>query len=126
MNGSSEESDIAISKNSYQNKKVRNENGSLKIGRFIIAKGGLNFDFKYSDEEECPFIVGQILKIIDSERVLIQIYTNRNKKIKYGLGKFAKWFLGGPPDRFLEEIIEKSTFVNDFSSLKNGKFQKKY
>ena len=40
LNGSSEESDIAISKNSYQNKKMRNESGSLKVGRFIIAKGG--------------------------------------------------------------------------------------
>jgi hypothetical protein len=64
------------------------------------------------------------LKIIDSERVLIQVYTNCNKKIKYGMGKFAKWFLGGPPDRFLEEIIERTTFVNDFSNLKNGKIPK--
>ena len=122
MNGSSEESDVQISKNSYQNKKQRNESGSLKVGRFIIAKGGLNsINLMFLDEEECPFIVGKILKIIDSERTLIQIYTNCNKKVKYGMGKFDKWYLGGPPDRFLEEIIEKASFVNDFANLKKGK-----
>ena len=75
----------------------------------------------FLDEEECPFIIGKILKIIDSERALIQIYTNCNKKVKYGMGKFNKLYLGGPPDRFLEEIIEKASFVNDFANLKKGK-----
>ena len=107
MNGSSEESDVQISKNSYQNKKQRNESGSLKVGRFIIAKGGLNsINLMFLDEEECPFIVGKILKIIDSERALIQIYTNCNKKVKYGMGKFDKWHLGGLTD-FLKKSSKK-------------------
>ena len=63
----------------------------------------------------------EILKTIDSDRTLIQIYTNCNKKVKYGMEKFDKWYLGGPSDRFLEEIIEKASFVNDFANLKKGK-----
>ena len=42
LNNSSDESDVTVSKNSYQNKKFRGDRGALKVGRFVIAKSGKN------------------------------------------------------------------------------------
>ena len=40
VNNSSEEDDVAMTTSSYQTRKIINDSGSLKVGRFIIAKSG--------------------------------------------------------------------------------------
>ena len=53
----------------------------------------------------------------------MQLYSPKKKSEKYGLGQFDKWYIG-PPDKFLEEDIEKITLVTDFSKLIYGKIPK--
>ena len=40
VNNSSEEDDVAMTTSSYQTRNIMNDSGSLKVGRFIIAKSG--------------------------------------------------------------------------------------
>ena len=61
------------------------------------------------------------MKIIDSNRINIQLYAPVSKKVKYGLSKFAKWLVSEDPDVFLEQIIELETLVADFGNLNKGK-----
>ena len=73
-----------------------------------------------TDENECPFIVGQILEIIDNKHVLVQLYAPVSKKVKYGTSKFGKWHIK-EDDSYLQEKIDIQTIVTDFSALKQDK-----